>query len=138
MARAAANRAVKQYDDEDDTPVMRTYYTRSASLCISAIKGRIEEIDGKKTRMGEKLVQFQSGSGGKRGTSYDGYGKFETSDPELIEFLDNRCLTVGDIFGPEEYNRQMTPVEVREHEFERTLESKNQLIRELQDQLASK
>lgn len=100
----------------------QTYYSRSRGLMICAVHGEMTQSDGETKRQGEKHVQFAPA-----GVESD-FGVFRTSDPELIEFLDNRIVETHDIFGPEEYNKLIVPADVRNAMLERQLTDANRLI----------
>ncbi|HXI85279.1 MAG TPA: hypothetical protein VNL17_14455 [Verrucomicrobiae bacterium] len=110
-------------------PERRVFYSRNAGLCISANKGRKVMIDGELKRDGEKMIEFIP--------QPDDYGQFVTEDPELIEFLERRVATVGDVMLPEKYNELTTPLEMRVKELKdenaRVIEDRNRLIKMLEE-----
>lgn len=106
-----------------------TYYSRSTNLVISAIKGEQVLQDGKLVRFGEKIITFFDQG--------DGFGRYSTDDPELIEFLEERRTTAGDILTAREYNEQTTPLEIRLQSRDRELSEANRLIEKLQAQVAA-
>ena len=61
-------------------------------------------------------------------------GEFATSDPETIRLLDERIERIGDVFGPEEYQKRLIPPDQRADQLERQLKIANQLIEQLQKQ----
>lgn len=117
---------------------VRVYYSESAELAIGAIKGKVVEVDGKHTRIGEKIIKFSANMGGRKGYMYDGFGIFQTDDPELIEYMDKRCAEVGDVFGPEEYRNRLKPNAERMADANRMIEDRNALIAKLQEELAAR
>jgi len=52
------------------------------------------------------------------------FGYFTTDDPEIIEYLEKRIAQSTDVISDEEFNRRMTPPEVRE----KTLEEQNRAL----------
>jgi len=62
---------------------------------------------------------------------------FNTENPKEIEWLDARMEKVRDVFGPEEFNRRITPDSQKISALEsklRELEQKNSLLEKLQAQ----
>ena len=110
-------------------PERRVFYSRNAGLCISANKGKKVMIDGELKRDGEKMIEFIP--------QPDNFGQFVTEDPELIEFLDRRAATVGDVILPEKYGELTTPLEIRNKELKdanaRVIEDNNRLLKMLRD-----
>jgi hypothetical protein len=59
---------------------------------------------------------------------------FCTDDPEIIAKLDKRMVEVGDVYGPEEYNRRVMSHEQRENAYQqeiRQLREQNRLLSDL-------
>lgn len=105
----------------------RTFYSKSAHLNFYVGKVRRIESDGQKTLDDGVQVQFTPIG--------DGWGQFTTDEPALIAACEKR----GDVFSPEVYNRESTPIEMRAEaaeskaaRLERELEEKNRLIASFQ------
>ncbi len=62
----------------------------------------------------------------------DGFGRFVTNKPELIEALKRRLKTVGDVFRGDEYIKRTTPAEIQVSEAMRVIKTKNRLIADLE------
>lgn len=116
----------------------KTFYARSANLTISAVKPKIEMVDGQLRKHGEKLIEFSRRIGAGRGTHTDNWGEYTTSDPVLIDFLESRMATAGDVFSYEQYQDMTTPAEVKIADGKRTIEEQNRLIAELQAREAAR
>lgn len=68
----------------------------------------------------------------------DNWGRFTTSDPELIEFLDARMArNTGDVVSPEAYNEQTTPAHIRakmaQEAAQRAVTDNNRLLQKVQE-----
>lgn len=119
----------------------KTFYSPAAGLTISppGMKGKFMNIDGEQKRAGETIIQFVP-MGGHRINGVKGgkeYGYYTTADPAEIAYLERRALELGDVFGPEEYNKQTTPPQIRAEQASRVIEDQNRLIADLQAQLHS-
>lgn len=102
---------------------IRHYFSKSQSLYICLRVGKKEIVDGE-MRTGEgKYAQFSPIG--------DGFGRFATSDPEVIQLMDERIEQVGDVFGPEEYQKRSIPAEKRNEILERELKTANDLLAKL-------
>jgi hypothetical protein len=115
----------------------KVFYSKSANLNVQvqAPMPRVDNITGQRVLEGGKMAQFQ-----ETGESYveDGTGKrcsigyYRTDDPEVIERLSNHPLVLRD----GEYNRVMTPPEIREkiasQENQRLISQNNELLARLQ------
>lgn len=116
--------------------VQREYYSTSRGLVLhpnagkSVIQGGIISTE----RQGEKIVQFHE---------FGEYGRYLTSDPEEIKFLDEQIAKGrNDIFTPDVYNERITPDHVKiatlrnAHDANaRQITEQNKLIQELQAKL---
>jgi hypothetical protein len=100
------------------------YFSKAQNLFLSLRVGRKELIDGEIKRVDDKYAQFTPIG--------DGFGRFFTKDPETIELMDARIAEVGDIFGPDEYQKRSVPAEKRNEMLERELSQANELIKQLQ------
>jgi hypothetical protein len=125
---------------------MTRLYSKSANLNVQIQPPRpvMDAASGQRILVGGKMVQFrETGESytevetGKRLT----IGFHDTDDIEVIEKLANHPL----ILSPEEYNRVMTPPEVRERmaseQLTRVMTQNNELLKlveDLQAQVAKK
>lgn len=103
----------------------RTFYSKSRGLLICADPGKMIQMDGETKRVGEKRIEFRP---------VGDFGIFQTTDPELIAYLDKRIVDVGDVFGPAEYQKRIVPPEMRADALERELQDANRLIAQLKAQ----
>lgn len=99
------------------------YFSRAQGLFLSLRVGKKELVDGEVRETGARYAQFSPIG--------DGFGRFFTSDPETIELMDERVAEVGDVFGPDEYQKRSIPAEKRNELLERELVQKNELIAKL-------
>ena len=116
-------------------PESKTYYSAAAGLIVNINVGRrIIEPGGTTAMVDQKLAEFQPIG--------DGFGRLVTSDPEVIEKMDARALSKGDVFEGAEYLRRTTPAEVRlkmkEDEHARLLADHNRLLAQVQASQANK
>lgn len=100
------------------------YFTKAQNLHINFQAARKELVDGELRSTGSVSAQFTPDGAG--------FGRFYTDDPALIKFLDARVAEVGDIFGPDEYQKLLVPAEKRAEDLERKLTQANDLIKKLQ------
>lgn len=100
------------------------YYSKSQALYICLRVGKKELVDGEMKTGEGKYAQFTPIG--------DGFGRFYSTDPEVIELMDQRVAEVGDVFGPVEYQRRSIPAEKRSEMLERELSQANELIAKLQ------
>lgn len=107
----------------------RTFYSTAGALTIHMSAGKQVMHEGQLQRMGERIIEFHS-------SGAETYGRFVTSDPDEIAFLDRRMLEVGDVFGPEEYGRRTIPAEVRASAAEQLVETQQREIGNLNRILA--
>jgi hypothetical protein len=111
---------------------VRTFYSLVPGLGCYA--GKTQRLpDG--TTIDPPFVRFTPmGSAPVNGQKF---GYYSTADPEVIDYLENRIAQSTDVISDEEFNRRMTPPEVRE----KTLEQQNrELVAEknrLLEQLAA-
>jgi hypothetical protein len=108
----------------DTQPTGKFYYSAAQHLCLSLRHDHRELIGGEVVMTGGKIAQFTP--------SGAGFGSFFTADPEMIRLLDERVEKVGDVFGPDEYQRRIIPAERRAEMLERDLVQANALIAKLQ------
>ena len=109
-------------------PEQRTYYSPRGGLTITANPGsRIPSADGRVYLVGFKEIAFLPQA--------DGWGRFTTSDPELIAFLDARMEKQDDVFDAAAYTERTTPPQIRAQQAERELQRKitenNELLRRI-------
>jgi len=113
----------------------KTYYSESAGLNVPVGKLRRIMQDGQATLIEPQRIQFSR-------IGADHFGSFVTDDPEIIAALDERVAKIGDIFGPEEYQKRTTDPKMRadllEAENHRLLAEHNRLLAMLQKQQQSK
>jgi hypothetical protein len=111
----------------------KTYYSESAGLNVPVGKLRRIMQDGQATLIEPQRIQFAR-------IGADKFGSFTTDDPEIIAALDERAERVGDIFGPEEYQKRIVPAEMRAErlaeENQRLVEERNRLLAMLKQQQA--
>lgn len=107
----------------------KTYYTENAGLTCPVKAARRDPVT-------EKWIEAQYVT--FRRIGQDAFGSYSTSDPVEIEALDKRMVEVGDIFGPEEFNRRSVPADKRAGMLERELEKSNRLIAKLTADLEAK
>lgn len=110
----------------------RTFYSQSAGLAISppGMKGKIMEVDGASTRVGEKIIQFSAMGQTK-------FGSYETADEQIIQYLEKRAAEVGDVFGPERFNELTIPADIRIADLQRTIQSQNALLKDQEAKIAA-
>lgn len=112
----------------EEQTVTRTYYSAAAGLiCWATPPQRVFEAGETKVLDG-KQVSFTPQA--------DNFGRFVTTDPEIIKYLDWRAKEVGDVFDGNEYTKRTTPPEVRAKQQERVIFEQNRLIADLQGQIA--
>jgi hypothetical protein len=116
-----------------------TFFARQKGLTISpdsnvenrrfsAMKGELVTMaDGTKARVGEKIIEFQP-------MGQDRYGRYTTSDQQVIDYLEWRRANIGDIMTAEEYAKEVTPKEIQISDLQRKLDQANSLLAELQKQ----
>lgn len=108
----------------------QVFYSRSANLILHSNVGRQAMQDGHVVRLDEKMIEFTA--------TGDGFGRYVTTDPEEIAYLERQMIAGGDVFDASEYNRRTTPPEVQlrimQGEHERLLRDHNRLLAELQQQ----
>lgn len=120
------------------TATKRTFYSRSSGLTISppGLKGEFKEIDGETKRVGETIIQFIP-IGNSRLAGGKDFGYFVTEDEREIAYLEKRAVEAGDVFDEKEFNRQVTPPEIRAENASRLVEDQNRLIADLEAQKKS-
>lgn len=116
--------------------VQREYYSTSRGLVLHPNFGKPVMQNGQLSseRQGEKIIQFHE---------FGDFGRYVTSDPEEIAFLDTQIARGrSDIMTPDVYNDKITPDEIkisalrRAHsDSERRISEQNKLIQELQQKL---
>jgi hypothetical protein len=112
----------------------KTFYSRTAGLCIAVNHGKNIMIDGETKRDGEKFAQFTP-MGNVPGQPHgENWGTFSTRDEEVAAFLEARCVEVGDILDQAAFNRLLVPAEQRESESQREIVRLNSMIEVLQKQ----
>ncbi len=108
----------------------RIYYSRSSGgLQLHVNVG--EQIMGPKGPMnfGEKIASFHPLNPTEAGGQP--WGRLETADSEVIEYLEKRIVEVGDVMSATEFaSLQQTPADKT-----RTIEDQNRLIADLQRKL---
>lgn len=72
-------------------------------------------------RENEEILEFKP---------FGKFGRYATNDPDKIAFLEKQ----GDLFGPEEFARRVTPIEQQMEQQKRTIEQQNRLIEQLTKQ----
>jgi ABC-type sugar transport system ATPase subunit len=121
----------------------QVFYSKSANLNVQVKAPRALMQDGNRVLVDEKMAQFRET--GESFTDESGrrfsVGVFSTDDPEMIEKLSNHPL----VMSPQEYNRVMTPPEVREkiaqEQTQRLISQNNELLKlvaDLETQLQAK
>jgi hypothetical protein len=112
----------------------KTYYSKTAGLCIAVNHGKLVPMDGEMKRAGEKEAQFTP-IGNLPGLPHgQNWGSYSTRDEEIAAFLDARCVEVGDILDQAAFNRLLVPAEQRESESQREIQRLNNLVDVLQKQ----
>jgi ABC-type sugar transport system ATPase subunit len=121
----------------------QVFYSKSANLNVQVKAPRALMQDGNRVLVDEKMAQFRET--GESFTDESGrrfsVGVFSTDDAEMIEKLSNHPL----VMSPQEYNRVMTPPEVREkiaqEQTQRLISQNNELLKlvaDLETQLQAK
>lgn len=98
----------------------KTFYSPRGNLILSVNSGRIEEVDGAKRRIGQKIAEFHPMGTGtphpeRPGVIMPPYGSLTTKDPEVAAFLEKHredALEAGgtpDVLTAEEYKDQVIP-----------------------------
>lgn len=104
----------------------RVFYSAAANLCIQAKKPRsvIDPASGRPELIGGEQVQFAP-------LGSEGFGRYITSDPEVIEFLENHSM----VFDHTEYMKRSTPADKRadiaEDENTRLITQNNTLLQRI-------
>lgn len=116
--------------------VQREYYSTSRGLVLHPNSGKSVMQNGQLSseRQGEKIIQFHE---------FGDFGRYVTSDPEEIAFLDTQIARGrSDIMTPDVYNDKITPDEIKisalrraYSDSERRISEQNKLIQELQQKL---
>lgn len=83
----------------------KSYYSKHG-LSMPVTKLQYLTVDGQTTKIEPRYIEFAR-------IGQDKFFMFTTNEPEVQAVLDKRIVEVGDIFGPEEYNRQAVPAEMR-------------------------
>jgi hypothetical protein len=123
----------------------QTFYSPNGNHIIWINSGRIEEVDGQKTRVGQKYVEFHpmgsfTPNPDNKKQNLPPYGKVTTDDPEVIAALNERrekALKAGqkpDILTPDEFHAAVVPKEIQIAELRRELQTKSDLLTTLQAQ----
>lgn len=102
-----------------ETQTQREFYSNSAHYSIRYTLGKpVIENGIRMGREGEEFIEFHP---------FGKHGRYVTSDPGKIAFLEKQ----GDIFGPEEFDRQITPKDQLLARAERKIEQQNRLIEQM-------
>lgn len=105
----------------------KTYYSAAGSLIVNISVGQRILENGQSKVINQKVAEFNR--------QPDGYGKLDTSDPEIIDVLDRRMKEQADVFDVVEYFRRVTPLEVQLREAladkARAIEETNRLAAKL-------
>jgi hypothetical protein len=107
---------------QKEAPVRKTYFSRHGSLTLHASAGKMVTVGREVKRIGEKFVEFRP-----LGTGDSAWGMFQTDDPEIIAFLDNRIEearaagATPDIMDPEDFKRATVPLDQQIAEKDRTI-----------------
>lgn len=106
----------------------RTFYSPCANLQIVAGKPKRIMVGGEMEWNYPPEIQFM-----KMGA--ESFGRFVTTDPKLIEFLENRMKNANDVFEQEEYDKRTIPADKRndalKSELSRQVDSNNRLLQKL-------
>lgn len=104
-----------------------TFYARSAGLTLwPKISQRVIQ-DGQSQVIDGSPICFMP-------VGRSGWGYYTTKDPEEIEYLRKRSETAKDVFDAATYNEMIKPPDVKIAEAQRTLESTNRLLAQLQEE----
>jgi len=115
----------------------RTFYSLSPGLiCWAGKDGGVHQtmLNGSLQIVTDAPIRFTEIGKGPDGHRF---GVYTTSNPEHIEYLDDRVKNIGDVILPDEYNRRITPDTLRISMMEskiRELEEKNSLLEALKAQ----
>jgi len=107
--------------------VTKNYFSKSAGLTLWPVKSTRAIVDGSSQTIDGSPIEFQNMG--------NGWGKYSTSDPMEIEFLDARCKRPGDIVTLERYLELTTPPEAKLAQANREISSQNRIIADMQAQL---
>jgi len=125
-----------------ETTQPKEYYSSRRALAIQVNPGKatFDQSGAYVGRIGHREVQFNP---------LGDHGHLVTSDPEVQAYLDSEIANGNtEIFGPAEYNRRITPAEVRAQQAQdevaalraqleentRQLARKNELLERMQQQ----
>lgn len=124
----------------------KVYYCARGNFVATVNIGRYEDVDGRKTLIGHKLVEFHPmGSGmpdpDRPKEILPPYGSLTTSDDEIINWIEKRRAEFAergddpDILTRDEFQKQVVPKTIQISELERrNIELKTQLAKVLADQ----
>lgn len=106
----------------------RTFYSPCANLLIVTGKPKRVMTNGEMEWDYAPEIQFM-----KMGS--ESFGRFVTTNPTLIEFLEKRMQTANDVFEQEEYDKRTIPADKRndalKSELSRQVDSNNRLLQKL-------
>jgi hypothetical protein len=110
----------------------KTFYSPRGGLITVAVPGRIEEVDGRNMRVGEKIIEFRpigsfSPDPDDPTKQKPPYGMYSTDDPEVIEYIERhrkQLIDAGqtpDILTADEYMAAVVPKSKQIAELQRRL-----------------
>lgn len=117
---------------------MKTFYSKVAGLTCYAGKVEMLNIEGTLRSVDPPMVKFtpiQNKVGSTR------FGYYQTDDPKVIAYLEDRMKTAQDVISEEEFNKMMIPAEQRASSLEdqiRQLQEENRLLAQMQEQAKAK
>lgn len=130
----------------------KVFYSPRGNLIMHVNPGRIEEVDGAKRRIGQKIAEFHPMGTGtphpeRPGVIIPPYGCLVTRDPEIIDFLEKHRANaletggVSDVLNADEYKEQVIPKKQQISELKKRnmeLESKLQNVLAAQKKLGGR
>jgi hypothetical protein len=116
---------------------LTTFYSICPGLICYAGKTEMKNVNGTLQPVDPPMVRFTEFQNKVNGKSF---GIFQTEDPDVIEYLNNRIKTSHDVIPGEEFARMMVPADVQVKTMEeqvRRLEEENRLLRAMKEQQAA-
>jgi hypothetical protein len=107
----------------------KTFYSSSGNLICYLEKPRRVIENGQSVVLDGPRIEFSPQG--------DNFGRYVTSDPQEIAYLEKRSREVKDVFGGDTYIKLTTPAEVRNAQLERQISTQNALILDLEKRAAA-
>lgn len=124
----------------------KTFYSPRGNLILHVNPGSIQEVDGAKRRIGQKIAEFHPMGTGtphpdRPGVIIPPYGCLTTTDPEIAAFLEKHredalgSSGVSDVLMADEYKEQVIPKKQQISDLKNRNSDLNKRNMQLQSQL---